>query len=442
VDFARPDGSVGSGLTTIVGTNNVGKSTIVEVLAALASPERQTYSQGKRNLKAGDRVVIRARDVDGGEHILKTIEAGGSETDWISQGDHPRPYVLPSRRYFSPYFGRDVFQREQFAQRMATGQNRGAPVEPFSYRLFNALENRTKFDALLSRVISPLPDWTIDQSDSGQYFLKFLTGGGYHTSEGLGEGLVSLFFVVDALYDSKPGDIIVIDEPELSLHPPLQRRLMNLLLEYAGDRQIICATHSPYFVDIAALTNGAEICRVFLRKGDSQVARLQAPTAARLGRLLGDMNNPHVLGLDAREVFFLEDDIILLEGQEDVIFYDHVAKALGVELVGNYFGWGVGGADKMSLIAQMLSDLGYRKVVGFLDKNRQELLPALRRDFAEYLFEAIPADDVRTKSSREARPEITGLLDEKGVLREDFREPMRALFEQAERYFRSEDGAS
>src|SRR5207237_1180232 len=96
-----------------------------------------------------------------------------------------------------------------------------------------------------------LPLWTLDQRQ-GQYFIKFDVGATYHTSDGVGDGLVSLMFLIDALYDSAPGDIIALDEPELSLHPAYQRKLSALLSEYAKDRQIIAATHSPYFIDFAA----------------------------------------------------------------------------------------------------------------------------------------------------------------------------------------------
>ena len=58
-----------------------------------------------------------------------------------------------------------------------------------------------------------------------------LTPGGTHNSDGLGEGTVSLLYIADALYDSSSEDVIVIDEPELSLHPEHQRRLRGVLAD-------------------------------------------------------------------------------------------------------------------------------------------------------------------------------------------------------------------
>jgi hypothetical protein len=308
---------------------------------------------------------------------------------------------------------------------------RSSSLDLFSYRLFRALKNRDAFNAILGKVLNPLPIWTIDQYDTGQYFLKFAIGNSSHSSEGLGEGLVSLFFIVDSLYDSTPGDIIVIDEPELSLHPQFQRKLSNLITEYASDRQIILATHSPYFVNLAALDHGSTVVRSYLSEGESHLSQLGDTAALSIAGLLLDVNNPHVLGLNAQEVFFLEDQVILVEGQEDVIFYQRIQDYLQIPLNGTFFGWGVGGADKMGKVAQILSDLGFRKVAGIVDGNKVDLLDKLRNDFSAFRFFSIPAADVRTKAAVAAKAPVEGLLDDNNAeVRAQHVAPTHELFEQ------------
>ena len=189
------------------------------------------------------------------------------------------------------------------------------------YRLFRANGWKVDFNAILKKVIDPVPDWTIELSDEGRHFLKVSTAGQSHNSDGLGGGIVSLFLIIDSLYDSKPEDIIAIDEPELSLHPTYQRRLARLFAEYAKDRQIVIATHSPYFVDTECILNGAEVARIHKEGNSCLISQLSRPVADRLEGLLKDSHNPHVLGLNAREAFFLEDGVIVLEGQDDVVHY-------------------------------------------------------------------------------------------------------------------------
>ena len=93
--------------------------------------------------------------------------------------------------------------------------------------------------------------------------IEFKNGSVVHTREGMGDGYWSVFTIVDALYDSEPGDIIAIDEPELSLHPAMQKRVMGLLEEYSRDRQIVVTTHSQYFVSLKAIANGGGLMRFY-----------------------------------------------------------------------------------------------------------------------------------------------------------------------------------
>ena len=435
--FAQPTGKAGSGITILVGPNNGGKSTIIESLQAWSARDDTTFSEGKRNRLAGDRVLIRM-EIDGRQHELRTVVPGGSQTIREPNNRPGNCYVLPSRRFFNPYFGSGRMDRQQYLGRRGVPDARSTPSDEFSLRLFAALENLTEFNQVLGRVVTPPPIWTIDQSDQGNYYLKMDSNGQYHNSDGLGEGIVSLLFIVDALYDSKKGDLIVIDEPELSLHPAYQRRLAVLLADYSKDRQIVFATHSPYFVNFEHVINGAEVARVHKRAGRSIISQLQRKTAERFPGFLRDSHNPHVLGLDAREVFFGEDGVVIVEGQDDVVHYPTVLDSLvnsrklahesASYLRERFFGWGAGGADKIAIIVALLYDFGFERVTAIFDKNKGHLIPDLQSKFSIYDFFSIPADDIRTKPGVEGREPVWGLLDEDGALRPEYAEEAGVLF--------------
>lgn len=425
IEFGIPNGQVGSGLTIIVGPNNAGKSTVIEALRAFSS-NGLSFTEGKRNKRADDRVQLCITYASDNTVEIVTVESGGSEVETRTNapaGSHAHLIILPSRRYFDTYFGKSILEREHYPAQLSSATSRGNYIQSFAYRLFRILAHRREFNEVLSKVMDPVPTWTIDQSDSGQYFLKFETDSRlYHTSEGMGEGLVSLFFIVDALYDSKEGQVIGVDEPELSLHPALQRKVANLLLEYSATRQIIVATHSPYFAPLDAIVGGAALARVYQDETGSRIAQLSPATANDLGRFLNDLNNPHVFGLDAREVFFLNDGVIVVEGQEDVIFYRQMAQQLQLDFKGEFFGWGAGGAEKMSVIVALLKDLGFQRVVGILDGNKQDLCTRLAIQYPAYKFCAIPTNDVRSKVERAARESVEGMLTSDGRLQDQYRD--------------------
>ena len=126
----------------------------------------------------------------------------------------------------------------------------------------------------------------------------------------------------------------------------------------------------------------------------------------------------------------MEDQVVLVEGQEDVVMYQRVAEQVGVEIQGDFFGWGVGGAEKMRAIAALLEELGFEKVVGLLDGDKEDRREELERAFPRYRFHTIPAKDIRTKPERRAQPAVEGLLDESGNVRNEYEAPIRELLTQ------------
>ena len=448
--LAVPSREAGSGLTVLLGPNNGGKSTVAEAFRAIGRQEGVSFREGTRNMATDEQVELQVETFGGSSATLRTVGAGGSATSWkYDDGGRPdildRILVLPARRTFPAYFSGSpgaTQEREKFVKAVATSPFRGDSLNYFGQRLFKIQETPEAFNALLTRLVGRPIAWHLEESASGQWYLKISRGGGSHSSEGLGEGLVSLIMLASALFDSKPGHVIVIDEPEMSLHPALQQRLLEVLVEHAGTRQIVIATHSPYMVGWQFTEVGAKIARVSHNGQTSQISQLSEGLLAELDGVRRDRNNPHVLGLDATSAFFLEENVVLVEGQEDALLYPAILKILGVELNGSIYGWGVGGAGKMRLIARLLSQLGFERVAGVLDGNMEEEVEKLRREFPKYRFVSIPADDVRTKPAVPARDATQGLLDEEGRIREDLRDRARTVFEEVKGYLQDPGDAA
>lgn len=111
--------------------------------------------------------------------------------------------------------------------------------------------------------------------------------------------------------------VVLIDEPEMGLHPSLQREMLSYFHELAQTKgvQFFLATHSPLFLLDA---NKVRAFRVQNRWGKRAAFPL---SQEKLHMIWGD------LGIHPGDLF--QNDIVLLvEGQNDVIFFEHVIHEL------------------------------------------------------------------------------------------------------------------
>lgn len=440
IEFAIPNGETGSGITFIVGGNNSGKTTILEALRSFNcyTHNKPSFSERKRNKKCEQgKVHLKMIADDNTSYSIDTADRGGSPTTLKLNGETfegewqpPTVFALQSRRFVEYEFHRNDMNRFDYIRnQQGNYYNRSAVLSEFNARLFNMYEHKEDFDPILRSVLGYDLEWTIEQNDNGTYYLKLILGGCEHSSEGLGDGIWSIFTICDALYDSKVGDTIAIDEPELSLHPAYQKKIMELINLYAKDRQVIINTHSPYFIDLYAIMNGAYLYRTVKNiDGDIDVFPLSAESRENLKGFLTDINQPHTFGTEAKEIFFLEDKIILVEGQEDVIMYKLASESVQIPLCGTFFGWGAGGAPKIPKVLRLLQDLGYAKVAVIFDGDKISDKEELSQTYPQYNFFNISTDDVRDKKAIVNRPAKAGIMTIKGELKDEHKEEIKGLF--------------
>lgn len=92
-------------------------------------------------------------------------------------------------------------------------------------------------------------------SDHGRHGIGFsvvpTTSAGHQVDlTAVGVGVSQALPVALQLVLSKPGDVLIIEQPELHLHPAMQLRMADLLLKFAtAGRQIIVETHSEHLVN-------------------------------------------------------------------------------------------------------------------------------------------------------------------------------------------------
>lgn len=438
--FSLPNGKKGSGLNIIVGPNNSGKTTIIEAIRSYnLQEERISFSEGKRNIRNDNKVDILYYNESNEIAEIHTIDTGGSQvyTKGFS-GINNIPYVLPSRRYVEYNMHNNfISDRKSYSvNQILSSINRTVSLSQFEQRIFKWQKDKENFDKILKKIIIEPFDWNIEQNDDGAYYIKIIFSDNSisHTREGIGDGFWSIFTIIDSLYDSKENDIIVIDEPELSLHPSFQKRVVDLLLEYSINRQIIITTHSPYFISLNAIVNGGGLIRTYKNNiGNIKTGRLNDEDRDFINGLVTNLNNPHILGTEAKELFFIEDNIIITEGQEDVIIIPKICLDLNIELKASLFGWGAGGAENIFKLLKMLEHLGYQKVTAIFDGDKQDEYKKCKTKFNEYNIKILFEDDIRDKNEIHKDSKI-GITTQNGKIKKENKSRFLQLLNEINEY--------
>ena len=100
-----------------------------------------------------------------------------------------------------------------------------------------------------------------------------------------GRGTLRYLALLAILLDPEPPPLLLIEEPELALHPDVLPTLRDLMLEASERTQIIATTHSPSFLD--AWSERPEV--VLICERDEEGTRLERlpPTSGPRTRSLG-----------------------------------------------------------------------------------------------------------------------------------------------------------
>ncbi len=432
--LAQPNGEAGSGLTMVVGANNAGKSTLIEALRAFSSPRPPPFDVGRRNSRAGDRVELTLVNADGQARTVATVRGSESKLNPPAYlPEYAQIVVVQSRRIFGGNFPEPSPTDRLNQSQQLRPLERAAALGQFPGRLKHAEQDATRkaaLDGIVQELLGQTFEWWFDRDESGRSHIRVNDQGISHISDGLGEGLISLFVIADALYETTEEDIIVIDEPEASLHPQVQRRLMALLERFAATRQIVISTHSPYFVSWRSIENGGTLARLAKHEGRSTISQTGDEAAVAVRKITRDKTNPHTLGLDASEVVFQSDGVIVVEGQDDVVHYRRLFDVRGNRLSERLFGWGAGGASRIELVLTILTSLGFRNISVMLDKSDDGRAEALPSRFQGIAVETIPAPDVRDKDEQKPRPAVEGLVGSDGNVRPAYSSDFSAIVER------------
>ena len=156
-----------------------------------------------------------------------------------------------------------------------------------------------------------------------------------------GSGEVAVVSSVVKLLAANPGSLVLLDEPETSLHPGAQRRFLQFLLDCIVRRkmQIVISTHSPEFVDElpdhaikvlevtptgrVTVANGSSSLVAFNRLGAKAPGRLRVIVEDELARKVVEVARR---GLPAGERELI--DAVVVPGGASMILAHYIPSAI------------------------------------------------------------------------------------------------------------------
>lgn len=167
--------------------------------------------------------------------------------------------------------------------------------------------------------------------------IKFAStkGGQAYFANTEASGLIQLIPLLAAVYDDQVSALIV-DEPEISLHPQLQAFLLQELKRAAAPpasgnskKLVVIATHSPSMLPLQRLSDVTNL--IFFQdrqKLPAQISRDAGELKSRkLGALISRLSENHKLA-------FFAQNVLLVEGPTDEIIISGLSQALDHQLLG------------------------------------------------------------------------------------------------------------
>lgn len=416
---------VGSGITYIVGPNNSGKTTLIESLNFTVGS-----SINNSDKRMGTDPEFKYYDDD---TLITSLTLRKNSSELVNSDSHTNnsPSVISSRKHWQPSTTGHVTTHRTIKQ-----------SDNISNILQGITKNEDEYDSFtkyVKRVFPEFNEWKVGH-ENGQSYIEYIAHDKIsHKSDLLGDGVIAVIRILVQLFNNSSSPLI-IDEPELSLHPLAQKKLIKLIAEHAQNRQIIIATHSPYFIDWEYIKNGAALNRVVKEsETNSRICTLQKYEEYEKLINGGNWQQPFLMDVVSKEIFF-QDNILFVEGQEDVGLLQPQFKDTDI----NLFGYGVRGYDNFEVSLKLAKDLGIKKACCIIDspdptrvdlaKNENIIKAALEKEFSlNYKVIQWNKSDIRDKSAFDS-PQKEGYYAKDGKLHpkeklDDFDEKLKEVIE-------------
>lgn len=286
-------------VTAIAGTNGSGKTTILQLCSAA-----YVAQQGGRNYKIGEWV----RNALGDETPAFSADSSVSFSFWDDHPTVPIPYQKERTRWGYPRHGNPARNVEFFGiTTFAPRIERRDRLHVFKSKL--EVKGSADFSPALLESISTVlgvayPSGTmhtvgLPKGDWTDNLPQVRRGESTYGEPHMGAGEQKVIRLIQALEAAEPRSLILLEEPEITLHPDAQKGLAWYLMSLARRKghQVIVATHSAALFETLPIDGRILLART--KQGVTVVPRAPAIVAARALTRVAMTNKDLILVEDA-----------------------------------------------------------------------------------------------------------------------------------------------
>jgi len=254
------------GVTVLIGENGTGKTTILETIYNILTKSSQNNFDGlKLKVEFSDREleILNSFNAYYKEPLLNKIDSIGDGIspdlkECYKSEDSTNIVYLPTEVNFKKY-------KVETLKKMKSTQNFGIILnsEELSinlkdflvYEHYRDLEDKEsgKKGLRIKKYKDLYNSFFEDKEFIGikdlEPLFKIKATEETHSVDELSSGEKQIFFRAGSILGyNLHNSIILIDEPEISLHPEWQQKILDFYRKVAGNNQLILATHSPHII--------------------------------------------------------------------------------------------------------------------------------------------------------------------------------------------------
>ena len=263
-----------------------------------------------------NRCTIQLSEIKLGEHTMLKREVGG-KLSFITFRDPPpgMPSNIPAAiikeiGYFLLIPARRRLEEEGNVH-VPGPDGQGIPSAMLRYEKEPGVGKRGTYKRIVneSTMLMPASDYITSMTDNKNR--KELYFGDYRSSSSA-DGDKEMFHLCFHLLDSD-AKFIGIEEPEIHLHPSLQKDCFNYLMEKSNDKQIILTTHSPAIASRTPIEN-LRFVKSTKIGNDLETKIVNEIKDSHISMIISDLGIQH-------SDYFENDAIIFVEGISDCLVF-------------------------------------------------------------------------------------------------------------------------